>query len=56
MLTQFLRFTLIGALALPLVYGQTDTARIVGTVSDPSGAMIPSAAVTIKNEKTGESR
>lgn len=41
---------------LPLVHGQTDTARIVGTVSDASGAVIPGAVVTVKNEKTGQNR
>jgi len=56
MLTKVLRFTLLGALALPLVYGQTDTARIVGIVSDPSDAVIPTATVTVKNEKTGLTR
>jgi hypothetical protein len=56
MFTNALRFTLIGALALPLVYGQTDTARIVGIISDPSDAVIPTATVTVKNEKTGLTR
>jgi hypothetical protein len=41
---------------VPLIQGQTDTARIVGTISDASGAVIPGAVVTVKNEKTGQSR
>jgi hypothetical protein len=53
---QILRVSLVGFLALSLAYPQTDTGRIAGTISDPSGAVIPSATVTIKNEKTGESR
>src|SRR5260370_11989671 len=56
MLTKLLRFALIGSLALPLVLAQSDTGRIVGTVSDASGAVIPGGTVTVKNEKTGQSR
>ncbi len=39
-----------------IVAGQTDQGRIVGTVSDASGAVIPGASVTVKNENTGQSR
>ncbi len=56
MLTKVLRFTLLGAMTLPLVFSQTDSARITGTITDPSGAVIPSASVTVKNEKTGQER
>jgi hypothetical protein len=56
MFTKALRVALIGVLSLPLFYGQTDTARIVGTISDPSDAAIPTATVTVKNEKTGLTR
>jgi hypothetical protein len=35
---------------------QTDSGRIRGLVKDQSGAWVPGAAVTIKNEKTGETR
>src|SRR5205814_357841 len=56
MLTNVLRSTLLGAIALPLVYGQTDAARIIGTISDPSGAVIPAASVIVKNERTGDTR
>ena len=56
MLTKVLRFTLLGAMTLPLVFSQTDSARITGTVTDASGAVIPSASVTVKNEKTGQER
>jgi Carboxypeptidase regulatory-like domain len=56
MTNTILRFTLLGAFALPLVYGQSDVARIVGTVTDASGAVIPDASITVKNERTGQSR
>jgi hypothetical protein len=56
MLTKLLRITLLGAMTLPLVFAQTDAARITGTVTDASGAVIPAASVTVKNEKTGQSR
>src|SRR5450756_55662 len=56
MLTKVLRFTLIGAISLPLLFAQTDAARMTGTVTDASGAVIPAAAVTVRNEKTGQSR
>ncbi len=36
-------------------YAQTD-GRFAGTVIDPSGAVVPNAVVTAKNEKTGEVR
>jgi len=37
-------------------YGQTDQGLIGGKVKDSSGAIIPGATVTIKNERTGEER
>ena len=45
------------ALALILcstAFGQVDKGRISGTVIDSSGALIPGASITVKNEKTGE--
>ena len=35
-------------------FGQADKGRISGTVLDTSGALIPGASITVKNEKTGE--
>ena len=37
-------------------FGQADKARIVGTVADVSGAVIPGASVTAKDNKTGAAR
>ena len=51
-----LRYTLLGAITLPLLHSQTDAARIAGTISDASGAVIQNAIVIVKNEKTGQSR
>ncbi|MEO8595708.1 MAG: carboxypeptidase regulatory-like domain-containing protein [Candidatus Solibacter sp.] len=50
-----LRIALVGALALPL-FAQTDVARVTGTVTDASGAVIPAASIVVKNEKTGQER
>ena len=38
------------------VFAQTDQGRIVGTVSDAQGGIVPGAAVSVKNERTGEER
>lgn len=35
------------------LYAQSERARIIGTVSDPQGAVIPGAAVTVTNVATG---
>ena len=37
-------------------WGQTDQGRIVGTVTDSQGAVIPGATVMSQNEKTGDQR
>jgi hypothetical protein len=48
--------------ALPLVMAgtralaQSDTSALSGTVLDPSGAVVPNAKVTAKNEATGQER
>src|SRR5262245_43626067 len=44
-----LTFLLIAGVAL----AQTATSRITGTVTDASGALVPGAMVTAKNEATG---
>lgn len=51
-----LRFILAGALAVPLLHAQSDTGRITGTVSDSTGAVVPRAAVSVRNERTGQTR
>jgi len=47
--------TLATSLSVNL-FGQAETAQITGTVYDPSGAAIPSAAVTVKSVDTGALR
>jgi hypothetical protein len=46
---------LLALLALTAAAGfaQTSTSRITGTVTDPSGAVVPGASVTAINEATG---
>lgn len=41
--------------ALPLL-AQTTAGSIVGSAKDPSGAILPAAAITVSNEDTGISR
>ena len=53
MIRRLLCFTLLAALMMPLAFGQTDVARIVGTITDSTGAVIPGATVSVKNERTG---
>src|SRR5262245_13336968 len=53
---KILTATLLGTILLPLAFAQTDTARIVGTVSDASGDVIPKGAITVTNESTGQVR
>jgi hypothetical protein len=43
-------------LAVPALALAQGDGRFTGTVLDPSGAIVPGAAVTIKNERTGEVR
>ncbi len=35
---------------------QTDQGRIVGTVTDANGAIVPGASIVIKNDRTGDER
>src|ERR1700722_17711946 len=42
--------------ALPMLGQTADTGAITGSVSDPSGALVPHAAVVINSQGTGEKR
>ena len=50
--TRFVLFLSFFLLVLP-VFAQVDTARIIGTVRDASGAVVPGAGVTITHVETG---
>jgi hypothetical protein len=50
----FLALTILSFAARPL-HAQVDTGAILGTVTDPSGAIISGATVTLTNEGTGAS-
>src|SRR5215213_7906334 len=47
---------LAAILALPAVAGAQTDGRFAGVVIDSTGAYVPGATVTIKSEKTGETR
>jgi hypothetical protein len=50
------RICVLAVCGLPM-HGQTaNTGAIAGTVSDPSGALVPRAALVINNQETGEKR
>src|SRR4051812_48412314 len=56
MIKKLLQISLLGALMACLLYGQTASGRIAGTVTDSTGAVVPDAAVTIVDEKNGNER
>ena len=52
-----LSLSLITGLAFTqLAFAQVDQARLTGTVSDASGAILPNVTVKIVNQKTGAAR
>jgi hypothetical protein len=50
------RFVPLAALAAGLCVAQLDTASIIGTVFDQTGAVIPGASVAVQNQGTGTAR
>ena len=49
-----LRVIAVGlALAALVAFGQTDRGSITGTILDPAGAVVPGAAISVKNSDTG---
>jgi hypothetical protein len=48
--------TLLLMAGLSTGFAQTSSSRLVGTVSDSSGAHIEGATITVRNEKTGQTR
>ncbi len=55
LLTMLLTLAGMCAISLP-VMAQTDQGKIVGSVHDQTGAFIPGATITVKNDRTGEVR
>ena len=47
---------LLFLLSVSIAVGQLPTATILGVVKDSSGAVIPSATLTVRNTATGQSR
>jgi Carboxypeptidase regulatory-like domain len=56
MSTQILRLPILLAILMTLLLAQTDQARIVGTITDTTGAVVPGTTITVKNEKTSQKR
>ncbi len=53
---RLLGILLASSIYLTTALAQTDSARLVGSVTDATGAVLPGATVTAKNERTGEER
>src|SRR6267142_5939386 len=54
---RFIAATLVaGAMLAPASFAQESTARLLGTVTDPTGAVVPHASVAARNTATGLER
>lgn len=51
-----LLITVLLALSVPYAYAQNTSATLTGTVTDASSAIVPKAAVSLKNEASGDIR
>src|SRR6266446_1528867 len=56
MCSSLARLTCINALLLRIVFAQTDTGSLAGSVTDPTRAGVPKASVTLKNKATSAMR
>jgi hypothetical protein len=50
------RVLLLALLVSTLLFGQSDTASLNGTISDPTGASVVSAKISLRNLSTGSRR
>src|SRR3990172_7362537 len=55
-LSQFFLAVLVSSILAVPTYGQLGKGVITGTVTDPTGAVIPGATVALVNEATGVER
>src|SRR5438874_1264013 len=53
---KLLRVVVVCSFLAAVAVAQTSVGRIVGTVADASGAVVPNASITVRNERTGEQR
>src|ERR1700726_3326958 len=54
---RFIAATLVaGVMLAPALFAQESTARLLGTVTDPTGAVVPHASIVAKNAATGLER
>ncbi len=53
MLSAVARFVLLPTLVLSAAFAQESTGAISGTVTDPSGALVPNAEIIVTNVQTG---
>src|SRR5579864_4284519 len=51
--TRYLLALAVLSVSLTVVFAQTETGQITGTIFDPSGAAVPNAGVIIKSMDTG---
>lgn len=55
LLASVVMFGLVCSLAVSMAYGQAVFGNIIGTITDPSGAAVPNAKVTVKSQTKGTS-
>ena len=55
-LTMLIVLMIIMSAGVQFAYSQAETGQITGTVTDPSGAIIPNAKITAKSTTTGAER
>src|ERR1700685_746267 len=53
MITKFFAALILVACLTAMASAQTDTARVTGTITDSTGAVLPNATVTITDAGTG---
>ena len=49
----FVKYIAVLAVVAAGLFAQSDRGTVTGTVADPAGAIVPNAAVELKNTETG---